>query len=120
MRDLRDLATTISFYRLRFSTEVKLQADLAALFTAENIGFVREHALTAQDRPDFYLPLDRLAIECKVHGGLTPALKQCQRYAEHASVGGVLLVTRRCAHRIEDQELSGKPFAVCWIGGNNL
>ena len=120
MRDLQTIASTINLYRLRFSTEAKLQADLAALFTAENIAFVAEHSLTAKDRPDFYLPLDRLAIECKVHGGLTPALKQCQRYAEHASVGGVLLVTRRCAHRIDDQALAGKPFAVCWIGGNSL
>lgn len=118
--NLHTLAALLRTYRFPIARESDLQAALETLFTAENIGFTREHCLSKEDRPDFYLPDGRIAIEAKIHGGIPSVIKQCRRYAEHETVDGVLLVTKRAVHRIAEKTLAGKPFEVCWIGGNSL
>lgn len=79
--------------------------------------FEREFPLNARDRPDFVVGLVPLvAIEVKVKGSLADLTRQIFRYAEHAEVSGILVVTTRSDHRRIPETILDRPVAVCYIG----
>jgi hypothetical protein len=88
------IKTLVEVSRVSTTTEKKAQADLAALFTRLEYRCEREHKLSAEDTPDFYLPDIGLVIEVKIRGAQKMAVyRQLERYAEHDIVQAVMLIT---------------------------
>lgn len=132
------LAAYFGAHRPRTTTERDLQDAIAAALRTlpGDVVIRREHALTRRDRPDFYV-VERcpaceaaeretggpvhcqapsrypgVAIEVKTKGGLSDLTRQVYRYAELASVSGVLVVTTRNLHARLPPEAMGKPVAT--------
>lgn len=114
MADIIELLTT---YKLRCSPESAMQEDIGKVLKLAEIEFTAEHRFDKRDRVDFWIPSDGIAIECKVEGGATAVISQLLRYAEHAEVKRIILVTSRSKHRWPLTELGGKPFSVVYVGG---
>jgi hypothetical protein len=83
-----------------------------------------EHRLTPQSRPDFYVRAlgapAGIVVEVKVDGSLSDLTRQLFRYAEHAAVLGLLVVTTRHRHRALPSLILGKPIAVLYLGDSML
>lgn len=96
--DLTALGKHLKSYRHLATDETGLHASIDRVLRAGAFVFSHEHTLSPRDRVDFLVTLPsggRIALEVK-HGGTFPdVLEQLSRYAEHADVGGVLLVTTR-------------------------
>lgn len=118
--DLELLRTSLAGYRIRFGTEEQMQADAAAALESECYEFEREYQLGKAGRIDFYLPVERIGIECKTDGSASAVLAQLLRYAGHEAFLSLLLVTRRRTHMLAVNELSDKPFAALWVGASSL
>lgn len=99
---------------LRVADERDLQEQLAALLAAAGVAHQREAPLGPRSRVDFLV--GGIVLEVKVGGGLSDLTRQVVRYAEHATVLGVLVVTTRRAHRDLPDQVLGKPLAVLCIG----
>lgn len=110
------VAKLLNGYRLRFSNEALLQADVAKVLKLAEVEFHAEWSFSKSDRVDFWIPSIGLAMECKVDGGPSPVFSQLLRYAGHECVNAVLLVTSRQAHRLPVESLNNKPFQVVWVG----
>lgn len=111
--EIRDLAHRLGEYKICFSTEHDLQdgieAALVLLATNHKFAFEREYRLSPADRPDFFLPKEGIAIECKIKGSSSDAIRQLHRYAKHEAVTGVILFTSRMRHAAPII-LNGKPI----------
>lgn len=106
------IADLLSAHRFRFTSEAELQAGIARVLEAHYIPYRREAALSAQDRPDFTLD-GGLVIEVKTQGSTAELTRQIHRYAKHAEVTAILVVTSRMQHRaIGVGEINGKPVRV--------
>lgn len=83
-----------------------------------------EHRLTPQSRLDFYVRAlgapAGLVVEVKVDGSLSDLTRQLFRYAEHATVLGILVVTTRHRHRALPSLILGKPIGVLYLGDSML
>jgi hypothetical protein len=102
----QDIQGACAGVRLSRRSEKVLQDDLEKYFTKFGLKFVRELALSKEDRPDFLFG-NGVALECKVENALEKHLHQCKRYAEHEQVTGIILVAMRPYQMPET--LSGKP-----------
>lgn len=110
------LAEAIGRYRFTFNNEHQLKEQLAELFTREGIVFEREHRLSAQDIPDFWLPSFGWAIEVKIQGSIVANARQCARYARYPEVQAVGLIQPRVnALMNAPTQLYGKPFFLIGI-----
>lgn len=103
-----------------FVSESELQEGLhQALLAAFGPAVKREYRLGEHDRPDFMV--GNVAIEVKTKGSVTEVSRQLMRYAAHAEVNRVVLVTTRSIHRQVEGMLRGvapKPvFVVILTGG---
>lgn len=98
-------------YRFNFRNEAELQAGVALALEREGIAYLREHRLNAQDRPDFFC--DGIVIECKIAGSWAALVRQLARYAEHADVLAIIVVSSCAAHGGLPAELNGKPILQC-------
>lgn len=112
---LQHLAEVLGRHRFRFTSELQLQDAIARAFASERVVALREQALTLQDRPDFLV--GDLAVEVKVGGSLSDALRQLHRYAQHEDVAGLLLVTSRLQHTDVPETMTGKPVRAVHVGG---
>jgi hypothetical protein len=99
--------------RLRAGTETILQDGIAETLREAGVGFLREHRLSARDRPDFMV--GGVAIEVKIDQGWHSVLRQLSRYAVHPKVQEILLVTARMQHLAVPEAIQGKPLVVCAI-----
>lgn len=80
----------------RFQTEEQLHEAIGTVLAGAGIAFERERALEGcRDRLDFYLPEYGVAIEVKAAGAMQPAIRQCERYLNHADVRGLVLAASR-------------------------
>ena len=105
-------------YQIPYGNERAMQTCIGKILEANNIGYIPEHRFCDRDRVDFWIPEQRIALECKVDGGATKVLSQLLRYAEHEQVGSVILVTCRASHRSEMSDLTtlnNKPFSLIWV-----
>lgn len=79
-----------------------------------------EHSLSAADRIDFFLPSVGLGLEVKVKESPLTVIRQLSRYAAHAEVRHLLLVTTRHTHGALSQlaDVDGVPFQVIRLMGS--
>lgn len=110
------LQSLLSPLRFRHANETELQAGIASVLEGAGVAFEREVPLSANDRPDFLI--GDVAVEVKTGGGLADALRQLDRYAKHARVQELILVTTRMTHRAVPDELRGKPLHVIYLRGS--
>ena len=102
-----DLVELLMRRRYRHPTdELRLQEEIAELFTEWNIGFEREVALTPRDRIDFLV--GTIGIEVKVKGRASAVARQLLRYAEHERITELVLFTTR-TQIVVPHTLGGKP-----------
>lgn len=57
-----------------------------------------EHALSAGDRIDYFLPQYGIGIEVKVKGSPLQVGRQLERYASHPQIKHLVLITTRYTH----------------------
>lgn len=93
-----DIARHLQRHTYQWTTERQLQDGIAAVLAAR-YDVRAEHALSQQDRPDFWVSLGpyRVAVEVKIRGARTPILQQLGRYAAHDTVDAVLFASGRRA-----------------------
>lgn len=97
--------------RFPLHDEKDTQALLESLLTAAGMTFSREHKLAPGDIVDFLVG-DKLkvAVELKIKGRQAQIMRQCERYAQHSEVSGLLLLTSRAIQM--PKSFCGKPVAV--------
>ena len=105
-------------HRIPFGTEQDMQDAVQAILNRNHVQHAREVLLSAKDRIDFLSDGSHVGIECKVSGSRSAVLAQLVRYAEHAQVTALILVTSRHTHRFACDEINGKPLFVVWVGGS--
>lgn len=97
------------------AVESVLQDAIGEVLQAERLEFTKEANLGAAGRVDFLLA-NGVAIEVKVDGQWAPIVGQLYRYAGHADVVAVLLVSTRSKHRLQGtEEMHGKPVRILII-----
>lgn len=94
---------------LSFIGEAELQAAVAKALNAAPYTSLAEVVLSPEDRIDF-LVAGCVGVECKVAGSPAEVLAQLNRYAQHACISALVLVTARLRHRSMPAELNGKPL----------
>jgi hypothetical protein len=108
------LSALIRRARLPLGDEKATQTAMAELFTAHNIAFEREKALSKTERLDFFIP-PGLAIEVKLNGARSAEIyRQLARYALHDCVRGIMLVTNRAV--AVPVTIHGKPTYYVSLG----
>lgn len=107
-----EAANLLSEFGFSASSEAVLHHAVRELLDTHGIEAKPEHALSARDRIDFYLPDGRTGIECKIDGSATAVMRQLLRYAESDQIEGLVLVTSRTKHRNMPPTLGGKPVYV--------
>lgn len=106
------LVSLLKSKRFDLTTEKILQLEIWQVLKEKYPEIQREIHLSKEDRPDFFL--NGIAIEVKIKGTVKSILAQCERYAEHDKVTGILLVTNRAMGF--PKELNGKPCYVVNLG----
>lgn len=106
----QNIAAVLQRHRLRVSTEVALQGDIA--LALDGIPFEREVRLSPSDRPDFMC--GDVAIEAKVKYPKRSIYRQLERYAAHERVAAIVLVTGTAMGM--PAAINGKPIYVVSIG----
>jgi hypothetical protein len=111
---LEDLAALVAAPAYRFYDEYDLQSAVGGVLRGEGYHVRAEHRLGPRDRPDFMVGDDghAVAVEIKVAGQAAAVGRQLARYAAHAAVAEVLLVTCMERHRGVPREVHGKPVRV--------
>jgi len=114
---LRRVVENLPRFQYRFSNEVGLHEGIDYVLRQSMVEFEREVVATAQDRFDFLVD-DSIVIEAKVKGSLSPALRQCARYAALPQVQAVVLVaTRFWAGTPAQYVACGKPIHIVRLQG---
>ncbi len=96
----------------RGDVEWEMHTAVVVALHMAGIEFEREYELSKADRPDFFIAGTGTVIECKVKGGMAAAATQLDRYAQHAVVRRLVLVTTRMQHARVPEELQGKDVHV--------
>ncbi len=105
------IASLLSRHQVVVPNEAELQRALGGMFAEVGWPFDREFRLSAKDRPDFMVD-GRIAIEVKVDGSVADVARQLWRYAQHARVEQLVLITTRSAHKHLPSNISGKRLTV--------
>jgi hypothetical protein len=87
----QEIIRVLAGCRFPLSNEKLLQAAIQEEFDAHGVEHSREHRLSAADIPDFMV--GRIVIEIKIKGSKRNIYAQIKRYAEHAEVDELILVT---------------------------
>jgi hypothetical protein len=99
----------LSRYRFRFSSELDLQDGLETALVAAKLQFEREKILGPGERADFLID-GGIAMEVKIKGSLSEAIRQVNRYANHGAVSAIILIGS-CAWLTKlPPEIGGKPL----------
>lgn len=105
--------------RFRFNDENDLQMGVAQALDKAGIHYEREKVLGPLDRPDFLVD-GHIALEIKIKGSVSQALRQVNRYAQHEQVRSVLLVgSPGWLHRVPNS-IGGKPVFSLRLTGSLL
>lgn len=117
---LQFIVSEIRNNRIRVSTEMMMQADVAHVLWMHEIEFEWEYRFDRSDRVDLFVKLFGIAIECKVKGSPTCVADQLLRYASKPEVKSIILVTSKVSHAkllSRRESLGGKPLKVVFTGG---
>ncbi len=121
--------------RLPQANERELQEAIAELLDDTQITYKREVRLCDEDRIDFMLRAiamevvtdvddpgedHEIGVEVKLDGTLPQLIRQLDRYAQHDSVQGLLVVVARSRHLAIPKKLNGKPVKVTFLGAGAL
>ncbi|WP_347990044.1 hypothetical protein [Methylomonas sp. AM2-LC] len=87
---INQIETILLNYKFRFSCENELQTGIENVLQISNIEYVREKSISKRDRPDFII--DGIAVEIKIKGSLSTAIRQVARYASHDDIRAVLVI----------------------------
>lgn len=90
---LAAILTALGGKRIDSTSEAVFQRDVGRLLTAAGVAWEREVILSPRDRIDFLV--GDIGIECKVQGSVGDVAQQLLRYAQHARIGALVLVTGR-------------------------
>jgi hypothetical protein len=115
---IREVTILLAGYRYLFADEVQLHEAMAEVLSDRKILFEREKILDAKNRADFWLPDVRAAIEVKVDGSLSEAIRQVDRYCHLDQVRGVLLASTKlwAAQPLKVRpKLAGKAFGMAYL-----
>lgn len=110
-----EIAEILARYRFAFNSERDLQDGIARAFETAGLSFHREAPLSAEDTPDFLC--DDVAVEVKVKGSVADVTRQLHRYAQHAEVSSIILVTTKAAHTRVARVMNNKPIHVHFLVG---
>lgn len=112
------LATLLRSGRYQVTDEYALQAAIAAHLDGSGVPFAREVVLDAARRLDFLV--GGTAIEVKVDGSTSALRAQIERYANHPTVTGVVVVTALSQHlALGGRTLTGKPVQLVYLSQVN-
>lgn len=119
-RALARLGDFCSRLRLDMALEKRAQADLETALQAAGLEFEREKALSKDDIPDFLVRVEGItvALELKTRAQRKAIFRQLERYAGHAVVDCLLLMTGTAMGL--PPTINGKPAAVVSMGGGWL
>jgi REase_DpnII-MboI len=116
----RHLRSRIGKSSINISNEVEMQLSLEFLLSSI-VPFEREFCFSAKDRVDFFVPALGVAIELKLArsgGSLHHVIQQLSRYAEHAKVEALILITTSYTLAAGmPMTLKEKPLYTIHIGG---
>ena len=103
-----EIVRLIEAHRFDLSDEKRMQGQLAEVLSAHRMPFEREKRLSVRDIPDFLVD-GGIAIECKMRSARKmDVYKQLCRYAEHADVRCLVLVSNLSMGLPPD--INGKPI----------
>lgn len=105
----REISRLLSRYRLPFSSEKELQNSIEGILSSHHVAYEREWRLNSHNRPDFYLPEPKIAIEIKIKGSRAAVADQLERYAGFYEVAEIVLISTRMQHCAVPDEINGKP-----------
>ena len=111
-----DVLAILRQYGYATGTEMLVHEGVARVLTTHGISFEREKVLSPRDRIEFYLPVQRLGIECKISGSEASVLRQCMRYMQSEWIDQLALMTNRNKHRRIPESLNKKPLHLVFIG----
>lgn len=111
------VANALSRYNFTSHDELRLYPLLEGVLRDAGFDFVREHRLDAKSRLDFWFPSLRLALEVKVRGQHSAVMRQVRRYAEHPTVGAVLLASTVAKLASVPEILESKPARAVRLAG---
>lgn len=106
---------------LRVGHEGELQEDLDALFRCLFPDLLREYWLSTHDRVDFYVPSEKIGVECKLArsgGNLGSVTRQLRRYMESDRISCLVVITTSyyLVSKIP-KEILGKQIYCVNVGG---
>jgi len=101
-------------HRFPLIIEKETQKVIEERFLENEIPFIKEHRLDAQNIPDFFIDTEGIAIEVKVKGNAKKIYKQCERYCKFDSVKKLILVTNKSMGF--PKEINGKDCYFINIG----
>lgn len=102
-------------HAFRFTRERELQDGIARVLEQAHIPFHREASLDGAGTIDFLVG-GGLGLEVKIAGTLAEVTRQLHRYADHARVDALVLVTSRLSLARLPRALAGKPLSVVHLG----
>jgi hypothetical protein len=95
--DIDGIRVALQSRQMPIANESLLQAEIEKVLREQYGDDVkREHPFGKRDRVDFYIPSRKLVVEVKLArsgGNFTSIMRQVRRYAEHADVHAVLVIT---------------------------
>lgn len=102
--------------RMRVASEAALQQSIEEALAGAEIPYLREHRLSAADRIDFMV--GGIGIEAKARYPKRGIYRQLERYAVHAEITALVLVTGT-AMGLPDN-IAGKPLFIVSTGRASL
>lgn len=111
-----EVARMLRRTRVRVGSEALLQEDIAAALTRAELTFDREARLGPAERIDFLV--GGVGIEAKVKCPKRSIFRQLERYAAHAQVSSLILVTNTAMGL--PSEIAGKPLFFVSTGRASL
>lgn len=114
----RTICNLIAGSRFTWANEKQLQDGIAMVLAPTGLAVSREHRLSDRDCIDFLV--ESVGVEVKIKGSVTQVQAQLERYAEHAEVTELVLVTGRTQLTAMPRKLNGKPLTVLPLLGSLL
>jgi len=120
---LRRIVEFLPRFAYRFGDEKQLHEGIATVLQQHGVGFQREYVASKEDRFDFLCD-GGIVIEAKIHGSLSPALRQAARYAKHDMVCAIVIATSRHwggARKLRaGATMNGKPVKMVQLRGQSF
>lgn len=113
----RDIVSLLRRAKLPCSTEARLQVAIGNALVGAGLSFSPEHRLGPGERIDF-LVAGGIGIEAKTRYARRRIFRQLERYAEHAEIAALILVTGTAMGL--PAAINGKPLYYVSLGKGGL